>query len=68
MVGSVKERRPPLVDPGLCASCLHARVVGGANSRFWFCELSRTDPRFARYPRLPVLKCAGYEKGKGSAD
>ena len=66
MVGSVKERRPTLVDPGLCASCLHARVVGGAKSRFWLCELSRTDARFPRYPRLPVLSCAGYERAAPS--
>jgi hypothetical protein len=23
--------------------------------------LSRTDPRFPKYPRLPVLACSGYE-------
>jgi hypothetical protein len=36
-------------------------VVAGANSRFWLCELSRTDPRFPRYPRLPVLRCDGFQ-------
>lgn len=25
------------------------------------CELSKTDPRFPKYPRLPVLACPGYE-------
>ena len=49
------------MDPGLCASCRHSRVVDGANSRFWLCERSRTDPRYARYPRLPVLACPGHE-------
>jgi hypothetical protein len=52
--------RPGLPDPGLCASCIHSRIVSGAQSRFWLCELSRTDDRFPRYPRLPVLSCAGY--------
>ena len=47
--------------PGLCASCLNSRLIAGANSRFWLCELSRTDPRFPRYPRLPVLRCDGYQ-------
>ena len=59
---------PPLrtPDPGLCASCRHARIVQGANSRFWLCQLSASDPRFPRYPRLPVLSCAGYRrKGAG---
>lgn len=47
---------------GLCASCQHAReVVSGKGSRFVLCELSRTDPRFPRYPQLPVLACTGYE-------
>ncbi len=47
---------------GLCAACAHARVVESRRgSRFWFCERSRTDPAFARYPPLPVLSCRGYE-------
>ena len=29
---------------------------------FILCELSVTDPRFPKYPRLPVLSCEGYEK------
>lgn len=45
---------------GLCAECVHARVVHGARSQFVYCELSRIDARFARYPRLPVLSCAGF--------
>jgi hypothetical protein len=47
-------------DPGLCATCVHAALVRGARSLFWMCELSRTDPSFDRYPRLPVLRCRGY--------
>lgn len=26
------------------------------------CTLSTIDPRFAMYPRLPVLSCSGYDK------
>ena len=48
-------------EPGLCGSCRHARTVRGATSVFWLCERSRTDARFPRYPRLPVLRCEGYE-------
>ncbi|HEX6548841.1 MAG TPA: hypothetical protein VF134_08885 [Candidatus Dormibacteraeota bacterium] len=51
-----------MVDPGLCASCQNARPVAGARSTFVMCELSRTDPRFPRYPRLPVLRCEGYRR------
>ena len=47
---------------GLCAGCVHAGVVTSARgAAFVLCNLSRTDERFARYPRLPVLACAGYE-------
>jgi hypothetical protein len=46
---------------GLCADCLHARRIESARgSRFFSCELSLTDPRFPKYPRLPVLSCSGY--------
>ncbi len=50
------------VDPGLCATCKHHRIVKGANSDFWMCRRSALDPRFPRYPRLPVLRCVGYDK------
>ena len=47
---------------GLCASCRHSRVVTSKRgSAFRLCERSRTDPRYPRYPPLPVLRCDGYE-------
>jgi hypothetical protein len=54
---------PGLRDPiGLCASCRHARLVQSSHgSTFYLCQQSEVDARFAKYPRLPVLKCAGYE-------
>jgi hypothetical protein len=30
-------------------------------SRFYMCELSKVDPSFPRYPRLPVVECSGYK-------
>ncbi|HXA28699.1 MAG TPA: hypothetical protein VN193_08115 [Candidatus Angelobacter sp.] len=51
-------------DPGLCATCRHAAVVRGARSVFWMCRLSATDPSFDRYPRLPILQCRGYARGR----
>jgi hypothetical protein len=46
---------------GLCAACRHLEVVTSAKgSRFVFCGLSRTDPRFRKYPPLPVRACDGY--------
>src|SRR5713226_7735549 len=52
-----------LANIGLCLSCRHAlRVQSDRSSVFFFCELSRTDPRFPKYPRLPVLSCTGYHE------
>lgn len=45
---------------GLCFTCVHARRVVTPRSTFWLCERSRTDPRYERYPRLPVVRCEGW--------
>jgi hypothetical protein len=51
--------------PGLCGVCAHARViVSGKGSRFYMCRLSAIDPRFRKYPPLPVLECVGWERGE----
>jgi hypothetical protein len=50
-------------DAGLCARCEHAHtIVNDRGSRFYLCRLSATDPRFPKYPRLPVLRCEGFEE------
>ena len=50
--------RPPA---GLCDSCRHQKLIRtGRGSEFSMCLLSREDPRFAKYPRVPVLACSGY--------
>lgn len=47
---------------GLCASCQHVQVIESPRgSTFYLCRLSTVDPAFPKYPRLPVLRCAGYE-------
>ena len=47
---------------GLCDSCRHQRLGGNTRgSKFSLCERSRTDPGYPRYPRLPVVECAGHE-------
>lgn len=46
---------------GLCGICRHARRIESAKgSVFLLCRLSSSDPRFARYPRLPVFACEGF--------
>jgi hypothetical protein len=58
---SATQERGPEQGIGLCASCLYGkRVESSRGSVFWMCELSRSDPRFPKYPRLPVLTCSGY--------
>jgi hypothetical protein len=48
--------------PGLCATCAWARaVVTRKGGRFTLCARAEDDPRFEKYPGLPVLACGGYE-------
>jgi hypothetical protein len=50
---------------GLCSDCVHARRVDSdRGSVFFLCELSASDPRFPKYPRLPIVSCPGYRKIK----
>jgi hypothetical protein len=37
-------------------------VTNRRGSVFYRCARADNDPRFVRYPPLPVLACAGYEK------
>ena len=48
---------------GLCFDCLHANVIQSPRgSTFYRCTLSDKDSSFPKYPRLPVLHCAGYSR------
>jgi len=49
---------------GLCQRCAHGRVKRSARgSAFWRCGRADQDPRFPRYPPLPVTTCVGYAPG-----
>ncbi|MEY9862758.1 hypothetical protein ABH935_008406 [Catenulispora sp. GAS73] len=49
-------------DPGLCAVCRHVhRNETRKGTVYWRCTRAATDPRFPKYPRLPVLTCPGFE-------
>ena len=57
------------VSPGLCASCAHAQTIESSKgSTFLLCRLSFTDPRFEKYPRLPVVACTGYRIAAAEPD
>ncbi|HEY7187873.1 MAG TPA: hypothetical protein VH436_15055 [Vicinamibacterales bacterium] len=50
-------------DVGLCRTCANVQVITSARqSTFYLCRLSATDPRFPKYPPLPVRACDGYVK------
>jgi hypothetical protein len=49
-------------DPGLCGDCVHAQTIhSDRGSIFYLCRLGLTNPRFPKYPRLPVRQCDGYQ-------
>jgi hypothetical protein len=53
---------------GLCVKCVHARVVrSDRGAAFYLCQLSATDSRFPKYPRLPVENCLGYLANENAA-
>jgi len=48
---------------GLCATCRWVRIVTNRRgSVFYRCLRADDDPRFVRYPPLPVITCPGYEQ------
>ena len=54
-------------NPSVCRR--HARRITSAKgSTFLLCELAVEDARFPRYPRLPVLACAGHEPVASSGE
>jgi len=47
---------------GLCADCRHARLNRTRRGPVYLrCLLAAVDPSYPRYPRLPVLRCAGHD-------
>ncbi len=61
-VTTVRRTDPDRVRLGLCADCLYARRIESARrSAFYQCQRSPSDPRFPKYPPLPVNQCDGHE-------
>jgi hypothetical protein len=47
---------------GLCADCVHGRrIQSDRGSVFYLCEQAASDPSYPKYPRLPVIRCDGYQ-------
>lgn len=50
------------VSPGLCGACGHAKVNETRRGTAYLrCTRAEWDTALARYPRLPVTECAGFE-------
>jgi len=67
--GHLPDHGAPAGDPsaGLCTTCSNARqITNDRGSSFTLCRLSRHDPRFARYPALPVRRCPGHRNREPS--
>lgn len=55
--------QPRAPDIGLCGSCRNARLVRSDRGFiFYQCKLAVIDPRFPKYPLLPVVSCPGYKE------
>jgi len=47
---------------GLCETCRHRKENRNERgSVFLYCRKSESDPRFPKYPPLPVHRCEGHE-------
>jgi len=58
-------------EPGLCRTCRHAKLNQTRRGTAYLrCTRAEWDPALTRYPRLPVVECAGFEQpaldGRGS--
>lgn len=50
-----------MVLAGLCDSCALQRIVRtGRGSEFSMCLRHKDDPRYPKYPRIPVAACPGF--------
>ena len=49
-------------DIGLCLKCRYVDLIrSDRGAVFYRCQRSASDPGFAKYPPLPVLRCAGHQ-------
>jgi hypothetical protein len=54
---------------GLCSDCIYCRrITSDRGAVFIQCQLSFTNPVFAKYPRLPVRSCSGYRSEKAESE
>jgi propionyl-CoA synthetase len=50
-------------EPGLCRACMHAKLNETRRGTAYVrCMRAAWDTALARYPRLPVTQCGGFER------
>ncbi len=49
-------------SPGLCGTCKHLELLASKRSVFARCGLAEKDPRYLKYPPLPVVACPGWRR------
>ncbi len=55
--------RPRDPSLGLCGSCRYRReVIGRQGAMYVLCRRAESDSNYPKYPRVPMLRCAGYEE------
>ena len=53
---------PEAARVGLCTWCASLRRVPSSRDQtYYLCERSLSEPRFRKYPILPVVRCPGFE-------
>lgn len=53
-----------MTGSGLCEACAHRREIrSDRGSVFTLCTRALKDAAYPKYPRLPVLRCKGFEEG-----
>jgi hypothetical protein len=58
-----------VIAAGLCADCRHARFNQTRRGPVYLrCLLAAVDASYPRYPRLPVLRCAGHDPASDSEE
>jgi hypothetical protein len=49
--------------PGLCADCQYAKLTQTRHGPAYLrCTRAAWDAALARYPRLPVIECPGFQR------
>ena len=62
------QRPSHLLRRSLRPVCAAQEVKNARGSTFLLCGLSATDPRFPKYPRLPVHACTGFVPAPGAKE